>query len=50
VLQMTIFGETAIAMNINPLLEATHAAPEQDKRNGSVIAQARKDKDRHHEP
>jgi glutathione S-transferase len=39
VLQMTVFGETAIGMGINPLLEAHFGAPEADKRNWSVLAQ-----------
>jgi len=39
VLQMTIFGETAIGMGLNPLLEAHFVAPEADKRNWSVGAQ-----------
>lgn len=39
VLQLTIFGETAIGMALNPLLEAKFAAPEADKRNWSVHAQ-----------
>ena len=30
VLQMTVFGETAIAMNLNPILEAKFVAPEAD--------------------
>jgi glutathione S-transferase len=39
VIQMTVFGETAIGMGINPLLEAHFGAPEADKRNWSVQAQ-----------
>lgn len=42
VLQMTVFGETAIGMSLNPLLEATYVAPEPDKRNWSVIAQEKR--------
>jgi glutathione S-transferase len=42
VLQMTVFGETAIGMSLNPLLEATYAAPEPEKRNWSVIAQEKR--------
>ncbi len=36
-LQLTLFGETEIAMNINPLLAARFGAGEADKRNWSVI-------------
>ena len=39
VLQMTVFGETAIGMNLNPMLEARFVAPEAEKRNWSVVAQ-----------
>ena len=39
VLQMTVFGETAIGMNLNPMLEARFVAPESEKRNWSVVAQ-----------
>jgi glutathione S-transferase len=42
VLQMTLFGETAFGMSLNPLLEATYVAPEADKRNWSVIAQEKR--------
>jgi len=41
-LQMTLFGETAIGMSLNPLLEATYVAAEADKRNWSVIAQEKR--------
>ena len=39
VLQMTVFGETAIGMNLNPMLEARFVAPEKEKRNWSVVSQ-----------
>ena len=39
VLQMTVFGEAAIGMNLNPLLEAHFVAPEADKQNWSVRSQ-----------
>jgi glutathione S-transferase len=39
VLQMTVFGETAIGMAINPIIEARFVAPDADKRNWSVLAQ-----------
>jgi glutathione S-transferase len=35
-LQLTVFGETEIAANLNPLLAARFGAPEADKRNWSV--------------
>jgi glutathione S-transferase len=36
-LQLTVFGETEIGMNLNPLLAARFGAPEADKRNWSVV-------------
>jgi glutathione S-transferase len=36
VLQLTVMGETAIGMGLNPLLGAHFMAPEEDKRNWSV--------------
>ena len=39
VLQMTVFGEASLGMNMNPLLAAHFSAPEADKRNWSVLAQ-----------
>jgi glutathione S-transferase len=39
VLQMAVFGEAAIAAEMNPLLAARFVAPEADKRNWSVRAQ-----------
>jgi glutathione S-transferase len=36
-LQLTLFGETEIGMNLNPLLAAHFMAGEADKRNWSVI-------------
>ena len=36
-LQLTLFGETEVGMNINPLLAAHFGAGEADKRNWSVI-------------
>jgi glutathione S-transferase len=36
VLQLTVMGETALGMRLNPLLGAKFAAPEADKRNWSV--------------
>jgi len=36
-LQLTLFGETEIGMNLNPLLAAHFGAGEADKRNWSVI-------------
>src|SRR5215831_326858 len=36
-LQLTLFGETEIGMNLNPLLGAHFMAPDADKRNWSVI-------------
>lgn len=36
-LQLTVFGETEIGMNLNPLLAARFGAPEADKRNWSVL-------------
>ena len=36
VLQLTVFGETAIGMGLNPLLAARFGAPEEHKRNWSV--------------
>jgi glutathione S-transferase len=39
VLQMTVFGETAIGMGMNPIVEARFRAPDADKRNWSVLAQ-----------
>lgn len=35
-LQLTVFGETEIGANLNPLLAARFGAPEADKRNWSV--------------
>ena len=35
-LQLTVFGETEIGSNLNPLLTARFGAPEADKRNWSV--------------
>jgi glutathione S-transferase len=35
-LSLTVFGETAIGMGLNPLLAAHFGAPEADKRNWSV--------------
>jgi glutathione S-transferase len=35
-LQLTVFGETEIGMNLNPLLAARFGAPEADRRNWSV--------------
>jgi glutathione S-transferase len=37
VLQLTVFGETEIGMNLNPLLAAHFMAGDADKRNWSVI-------------
>jgi glutathione S-transferase len=37
VLQLTVFGETEIGMNLNPLLAAHFGAGEADRRNWSVI-------------
>jgi glutathione S-transferase len=37
VFQLTLFGETEIGMNLNPLLAARFMAPEKDKRNWSVL-------------
>ncbi len=39
VLQMTVFGETAIGMGINPLLDAHFAAPEAEKQSWLVRTQ-----------
>src|SRR6476659_6307018 len=39
VLQMTVFGEAAISAEMNSLLAAHFAAPEEDKRNWSVRTQ-----------
>jgi glutathione S-transferase len=36
VLQMTVLGETAIGMGVNPMLAAHFMAPEDEKRNWSV--------------
>ena len=36
-LQLTVFGETEIGANLNPLLAARFGAPEADKRNWSVL-------------
>jgi glutathione S-transferase len=36
-LQLTLFGETEVGMNLNPLLAAHFMAGEADKRNWSVI-------------
>jgi glutathione S-transferase len=36
-LQLTVFGETEIGMNVNPLLAARFGASEVDKRNWSVV-------------
>jgi glutathione S-transferase len=36
-LQLTLFGETEIGMNLNPLLAARFMAGEADKRNWSVV-------------
>jgi glutathione S-transferase len=36
-LQLTLFGETEIGMNLNPLLAAYFAASDADKRNWSVV-------------
>ena len=36
-LQWTLFGETEIGMNLNPLLAARFMAPDADKRNWSVL-------------
>ena len=36
-LQLTLFGETELGMNLNPLLAARFGAGEADKRNWSVI-------------
>jgi glutathione S-transferase len=36
-LQWTLFGETEIGMSLNPMLAAHFGAPENDKRNWSVI-------------
>jgi glutathione S-transferase len=35
-LQLTVFGETEIGANLNPLLAARFGAPEADKRNWSI--------------
>jgi glutathione S-transferase len=35
-LQLAVFGETELGMNVNPLIGAHFAAPEADKRNWSV--------------
>src|SRR5437879_6043934 len=37
VLQLTLFGETEIGMNVNPLIAARFMAGDADKRNWSVI-------------
>jgi glutathione S-transferase len=37
VLQLTLFGETEVAMNINPLIAAHFMAGDADKRNWSVV-------------
>jgi glutathione S-transferase len=37
VLQMTVFGETELGMNLNGLLAAHFMAPQQEKRNWSVL-------------
>jgi glutathione S-transferase len=39
VLQMLVFGETALGMGMNPMIEAKFAAPEADKRNWTVARQ-----------
>jgi glutathione S-transferase len=39
VIEMTVFGETALGMAVNPLLSAHFGAPEADKRNWTVLAQ-----------
>jgi glutathione S-transferase len=42
VLQMTVFGETAIGMSLNPLLRAHFMAPEADNRYGGPASIARR--------
>ena len=42
VLQMTVYGEAAVGMGLNPLLEAKFAAPDEDKQNWTVRAQERR--------
>jgi glutathione S-transferase len=39
VVELTVFGETALGMNMNPLLAAHFMAPEADKSNWSVRGQ-----------
>ena len=41
-LQLTVFGETEVGMNLNPLLAAHFMAGEADKRNWSVIGLERR--------